>query len=58
MEREDNLTTLSDRLERIENEIGKMSQIVNVLYAEYVVKHVDERQNQGFYDMMHWNELK
>lgn len=49
-EREDNICTLSERLDRIEKEIGKLNAIISVLKAEYDVKHVD-RPNLKWYEL-------
>ena len=49
-EREDSISTLSERLEIIEKEIGRLSSIVSFLKAEYDVKHVD-RPNLKWYDL-------
>ena len=49
-EREDNICTLSERLERIEKEIGRLSSIVSFLKAEYDVKHVDS-PNLKWYEL-------
>ena len=47
MEREDNICTLSERLSKIECELARINKIVEVLHAEYNVKHIDEQRDLG-----------
>lgn len=55
MDREENIGTLSERLEKIENELAKVSKKVDILFADYQVTSGNERRKTA--SELYWEEL-
>lgn len=55
IDREENIGTLSERLEKIENELAKVSKKVDILFADYQVTSVNISRKTA--SELYWEEL-